>query len=106
MGVHKSLGKRSAEVRKMSCPERARLLHEYAEASVALSAMVAELARSAVARNPGFDGAWRACEQARTRCEKIQHCIYEHVQAHGCALRIANEAPVKNGPASPRVSGR
>src|SRR4051812_25957786 len=97
MGVHRSPGKHSAEVRQMSCPERARLLQAYAEASVALAKMVAALARSALSNRPSFDGAWLGCEEARSRCEEIQHRIYEHVQKHGCALKIAGAPLTKNG---------
>ena len=89
MDLHKRPVKNSAVVRQMACSERGRLLKAYAGASAELSGIVAELARSAKSAKSSFDQAWCACEEARSRCEQIQHRIYEHVQGHRCALDIA-----------------
>ncbi|SRR5712692_1968651 len=105
MRAHKCTPGNPGKVRQMPCSERARLLRVYAGASARLSDTVAELARSALSAKLGFEGAWYACEEARSRCDQIQHLIYKHVQDHHCALEIAEGPLPKNGPATSRDSG-
>ena len=90
MGLHKSPRSNGTAVHQMACPERARLLRDYAGASGELADIVAEVVRCAQSGNRAFEFAWDTCEIARSRCHEIQKRIYEHVRVHGCALRIAN----------------
>src|SRR3954470_24710038 len=97
-------GRKIAEVRQMSCPERARLLKAYASGSAELARVIAALATAAYAGEPGFDRAWSRCEEVRSRCEQIQRDIYEHVQDHSCALDIGASPRTQNGPDSSPAS--
>jgi hypothetical protein len=72
----------------MPCPERARLLKLYAQATSDLSDLVRSLAESATHKRDQFDRAWEECESARHLCTQIQDQIYEHLRRHRCALDI------------------
>jgi len=104
MHVHGLPPKDPGKVRQIPCSERVRLLRAYADASARLSDLVAALARSALSMKLSFDGAWCACEEARSVCGRIQGLIYQHLQDHHCALEIAREPLPKSASATTRAS--
>ena len=79
----------SRKIRRMPCPERARLLDLYSDATHNLLDLVIELRDVAISYEvDAFDRAWEHCESARRHCADVRQQIYAHAAEHQCALSL------------------